>query len=298
MRRDDSDMAHPHSPPSALDAVAPRLCCPACDDALHRDGPSLVCAAGHTFDVARQGYVNLIGGRRRHRGDDSRMVAARERFLAAGHFRPVSRALAELAAEHTRSVDGVVVDLAGGTGHHLSAVLDACPRRFGLCIDASAPALRRAARAHPRAAAVGADVWARLPLRDATACAVLSVFGPRGIAEVERVLAPDGVVVVAGPCPDHLQELGRLVGGVGIDPRRPERLAASLRRFERLAERVVRGRIALGREEAHAAVAMGPSARHLSEDQLARAIARLPEPVEVTVSVEVSVHRPVTGGAR
>jgi 23S rRNA (guanine745-N1)-methyltransferase len=170
-------------------------------------------------------------------------------------------------------------------------VLDASPHRYGLCVEASAPALRRAARAHPRGAAVGADVWAPLPVRAGAAAVVLSVFGPRGVAEIERILGPGGIVVVAAPLPGHLAELGRLVGGIGIDPRKPERLAATFRRFEHLALRRVTRRIALSHEEIHDVMAMGPSARHLSDDELDRAIARLPEPIGVTVAVEVSVHR-------
>jgi 23S rRNA (guanine745-N1)-methyltransferase len=276
--------------------VVSRLRCPICSGSLRRDDRRLLCPAGHTFDIARQGYANLISGHRRHHGDDARMVAARERFLGAGHYRPLSRALADLAAAHAPAEEGVLVDLAGGTGHHLAVVLDACAPRYGLCVEVSTPALRRAARAHPRAAAIGADVWAPLPVRTGAAAVALSVFGPRGVAEIERILVPGGTAVVATPLPEHLAELGRLVGGIGIDPRKPERLAASFRRFERLAVERVTRRIALGRAEVRDAMAMGPSARHLSDDDLERAIARLPEPVEVTVAVEVSVHRSQQSG--
>jgi hypothetical protein len=70
-----------------------------------------------------------------------------------------------LAADHDPDTEGIVVDLAGGTGHYLSAVLDVSPHRHGLCVEASTPALRRAARAHSRAAAIGADAWSPLPVR-------------------------------------------------------------------------------------------------------------------------------------
>jgi 23S rRNA (guanine745-N1)-methyltransferase len=280
----------PHPDTQALDTLATRLRCPNCGGSLWRDDRRLVCPAGHSFDIARQGYVNLISGQRRHRGDDARMVAARERFLAAGHYRPLSSALAELAAAHAPAGDGIVVDLAGGIGHHLSAVLDACPHLYGLCVEASTSALRRAARAHPRAAAIGADVWAPLPVRTGTASVVLSVFAPRGVAEIERILAPGGVVVVAGPRPEHLQELGRLIGAIGIDPHKAERLAASFRHFQRTAHRPVIRRIALRHEDVHAITAMGPTARHLSDDELDRAIAGLPEWVDVTVAIDVSVY--------
>jgi len=280
---------------AALDIVADRLRCPICGGPLGCADRRLLCPAGHAFDIARQGYANLISGHRRHPGDDARMVAARERFLGAGHYGPLSNSLAELAAANAPAGDGIVVDLAGGTGHHLSAVLDACPHRYGLCVEASTPALRRAARAHPRAAAIGADVWAPLPVRSGAAAVVLSVFGPRGVAEIERILGPGGVVVVAAPLPGHLAELGRLVGGIGIDPRKPERLAASFQRFERLALQQVTRRITLDHGEAHAVMAMGPSARHLSDDELDRAIAQLPERIDVTVAVEVSVHRSPRG---
>jgi 23S rRNA (guanine745-N1)-methyltransferase len=281
-----------YSHTSALGIVASQLRCPSCGGPLRCADRRLACPAGHAFDVARQGYANLAGGhRRRHRGDDARMVAARVRFLDAGHYRPLTSTIAVLAAEHSPPREGLVVDIAGGTGHHLSAVLDACPRRYGLCVDASTPALRRAARAHPRAAAIGADVWGTLPVRSGAAGVVLSVFAPRNVAEIERILTPGGVAVVASPRPTHLQELGRLVRAIGMDPRKPERLAASFRRFERIALQEVTWRIALRHEDVHAVTAMGPTARHLSDDDLHRRVARLPDLVGATVAVEVSVHR-------
>ncbi len=71
------------------------LCCPHCGEALTRAGGAVRCAAGHSFDVARQGYVDLTGAGPRAAGDSAEMVAAREAFLAAGHFEPIAAAVAE-----------------------------------------------------------------------------------------------------------------------------------------------------------------------------------------------------------
>ena len=75
--------------------------------------------------------------------------------------------------------------------------MDALPRRHRVCIDLSVPALRRAARAHRRAAALGADVWQPLPLAGRSAAVMLSIFGPRNAAETGRILAPDGTLIIA-----------------------------------------------------------------------------------------------------
>ena len=103
----------------------------------------LRCGEGHSFDISRQGYVNLVPGP----GDSAEMVDARENFLAAGHFARLSAALAEA----TRGVParGAVVDIGAGTGHHLARVLDALPERIGLALDALAAALRRGGTGQP-----------------------------------------------------------------------------------------------------------------------------------------------------
>lgn len=86
---------------------------------------ALRCTRGHSFDRARQGYVNLAAGRAPHSGDTAEMVAARAEFLAAGHYDFITTALCEAA--RTAYPGGLIVDAGAGTGHHLAAVLDAVP---------------------------------------------------------------------------------------------------------------------------------------------------------------------------
>ncbi len=161
------------------------------------------------------------------------MVAARDRFLGRGHYQRLAAAVQSLAARHDPGLPGLVVDLAGGAGHYLAGVLDALPHRHGACLDLSVPALRRAARAHPRAAALGADVWRPLPLADRSAALVLSVFGPRNAAETGRILSPEGTLLIVAPGPGHLRELQRPLGMISIDRRKAQRLAGIYRDYAR-----------------------------------------------------------------
>jgi 23S rRNA (guanine745-N1)-methyltransferase len=276
------------------------LRCPVCARELSESDGALRCESGHSFDIARQGYVSLFAGAgRRGEVDSPEMVEAREAFLGAGHFGRLSEALAEEAraasaawepgAAASGAAAGAVVDIGAGTGHHLARVLDALPERIGLALDASSAALRRAARAHPRAAAVGADAWQALPLRDGVAALILSVFAPRNPVEMARVLAPGGLALAVTPTTRHLHELVGPLGLLSVPEEKADRLDAQLASHFSLAERrPVEYSMFLTRDEAAQIVRMGPSAWHVDEQTVAERLALLPDPLPVTASVTLS----------
>jgi 23S rRNA (guanine745-N1)-methyltransferase len=285
-----------------IDEALGFLRCPQCrDDAyLTRQGNVLRCPAWHSFDIARAGYVSLLpSGAARNPGDTTAMVQARRAFLGAGHFDGLAAAIADVvAALMPAEGEGCVVDVGAGTGFYLAAVLDRLPSRTGLALDISKGALRFAARAHPRACAVGADAWRALPVRDSAADLVLNIFAPRAGAESHRILSPEGHLLVVTPDAAHLAELVSPLGLLAVDADKPARLAGQLSPYFTLVSvREYRSTLALDHGAVAAAVAMGPSSWHLESGTLAVRIGELPDPVTVTVAVRIGVYRPGQTGA-
>ena len=277
---------------SGLDGVLPLLACPHCAAALGWVRAAVVgCAGGHRFDVARQGYLSLLGkGSRTDTGDSAGMVAARVAFLGAGHYRSIAD---EIAA---RVGSGPVLDIGAGTAYYLGAVLDrlgdngSVDQIAGIALDASRYAARRAATAHPQIGSVVADAWSPLPVGDGAVSTVLSVFAPRDPAEIARILAPGGRVVVVTPEPEHLVEIQDVLGLLTVDPGKPDRLVDAFDGLLRPVERAeLRREMRLTRDAVDALVRMGPSARHLRDEHLVPAVAGLPGVSAVTLAVTVSV---------
>lgn len=278
--------------PALVPAAVALLACPVCEQPLAEASDGLACPAGHAFDRSRQGHVTLLAsGSSVHPGDSAGMVADRADFLAAGHYAGLTAALAD--AVLAPGEPATVLDAGGGTGAHLAGVLDRAPGAVGVVLDVSRYAARRAARCHPRAVAVVADTWARWPVRSGSLDRVLVVFAPRNGAETARVLRPGGRLVVVTPAADHLAELIGPLGLLTVDPDKAGRLAASLGpHLTQVAAAAHREELLLDRAAVRTLVGMGPHARHRTADELAAAVARLPEPVRVTVSVDVTTHAP------
>lgn len=262
------------------------LRCPHCGQPLAAGSAALGCAGGHRFDLARQGYVALLGSRSRtDTGDDAEMVAARVQFLGAGHYQPIVAALAGAL----EPAEGVIVDLGAGPGYYLQTLTTA--QRPGIAVDASKYAARRAASV-PHVLSVLADNWSALPIADAAADAVLSVFAPRNLAQIARILRPGGLLLAVTPEPGHLHGIRNRLGMLTVDPGKAERLAqAAAGLLDPVGRCRVRYEMAVGHGDLAALVRMGPAARHVDVAGLAAAVAALPDPVEVEVEVTVSTLR-------
>ena len=174
--------------------------CPVCKDALARGERTWRCAAGHSYDVAREGYVNLLithQRRQREPGDSADMLRHRRAFLDAGHYAPLRDAVAALVP-----ADAAVLDVGCGEGYYTRELPNPL---WG--IDIAKAAVRLAARRRPDAAWAVASAY-DLPVLDGAADVALSIFAPLHSPELERVLRPDGgLVITVVPGPRHLDGL-------------------------------------------------------------------------------------------
>lgn len=174
---------------------------------------SCVCANGHRFDVAREGYVNLLLIHRRRLRDpgySKEMIAARRDFFDAGHYAP----LADGVAERVRAVlpagpDRVVLDAGCGEGYYLRRLRcfleqDNSPGNALLCgLDISKHGIRVAARRDPQGLyAVGGTH--RMPVIPGRVDVLLSHFSPVSVEDFRRVVKPGGAVLVGCPGKGHL----------------------------------------------------------------------------------------------
>lgn len=267
------------------------------------DFSRLVSESGHSFDVAKQGYVTLApGAGLKHKGDDADMVTAREAYLSKGHFAPFVEAVTgavQNALDSAVSADDVpepaLLEVGAGTGYYLSHTLDSIEGARGVGLDISPHAARHLAKCHPRVGAVIADVWERLPLRDESINAISVVFAPRNPAEFQRVLAPGGQVIVLTPQAGHLDELRDPLGILGVEEGKVERMYdQAAGHLEQAADPVnLAFAIQLDKESIAAQVAMSPSARHISAEELTDRMAALPQTMSVTAHARLDRLRAV-----
>lgn len=193
------------------------LACPLDGDPLSSAGKAWQCAAGHSFDTARQGYVHLLpvqNKRSLEPGDSKEMVASRQRFLNGGYYQPVAeavnRALLQQPAGENHALS--CLDAGCGEGYYLRE-LAAAAGDVGLSLmglDISKWATLAAARQDKRPRwVVGSN--ASVPVLSGSLDRVLCLFGFPVYSEFARVLKPGGVLIQADAGPDHLRELREII---------------------------------------------------------------------------------------
>ena len=180
----------------------PQLLCTVrtCHLPLAREERRVVCPRGHSIDVARSGYINLLQPqerRSRKPGDSMEAVASRRRFLDRGHAEPLLNAIRAMLAPQG---EGSVLDAGCGDGYYLGSLA-----RGGSGIDISTEAIDLAAKRYPDHEWIVANADRFIPYEDASFDLILSITGRMNAPEFRRV--GRGLLLVAVAAPDDLIEL-------------------------------------------------------------------------------------------
>lgn len=204
------------------------LSCPLDGHPLTPEGMTWRCVSGHSFDIAREGYTYLLPVQKKRSldpGDSKEMVAARRRFLNAGHYQFIADAVSQAAlAGFAEDAQISCLDAGCGEGYYLRQLAKALQPSQSLAVlglDISKWAIQSAAKQDKSATCgwvVGSN--ANLPVPAKTIDRLLCLFGFPVYAEFARVLKADGQVLQVDAGPNHLRELREIIYPV----LKPERL--------------------------------------------------------------------------
>ena len=187
-----------------------KLLCPICGEILARIEKQYRCGNGHSFDLARQGYVNLLPVQQKRSlnpGDTREQVLGRRAFLETGCYEPISNTLNETAKE--LGATGPILDVGCGEGYYSARLAEALDAEL-TGLDISKEAVRCAAAKYK------GPQWlcgtaAHLPVETGSAGVVTSLFALTMAEEFKRVLRPDGYFFQVLAAEDHLLGLKSII---------------------------------------------------------------------------------------
>ena len=216
---------------------AKHLLCPLCEtsnaaELLHpsTDQRSLVCAQNHTFDIAKQGYVNLLPVQQKKSldpGDNKEMVLARKKFLGLGYYQPLVNALIESCSQqlstnhlnasqatlHTKTAP-VILDAGCGEGYYTDALHNALATQYPdlttYGFDIAKPAVIEAAKRNKSLSCFVSTIKA-IPIAAQSCDLIISVFSPMQPSQFQRLLKPSGNLMVLCAGKNHLHQLKSLL---------------------------------------------------------------------------------------
>ncbi len=185
--------------------------CPLCGRSLELQQRSYRCENKHCFDVAKEGYVNLLPVQQKKSlipGDSKEMLVSRQRFLEKGYYEFLVQAIAEALAQHCEVAGDTIdlLDMGCGEGYYCQQLLQRNSQLRITGVDISKQGILMTAKRKLGLQAAVASVY-ELPFFGNSFDCALSVFSPVSGVETSRVLKPKGILILVGPTGNHLHGL-------------------------------------------------------------------------------------------
>ncbi|MGI6607922.1 MAG: putative RNA methyltransferase [Erysipelotrichaceae bacterium] len=189
------------------------LRCPKCQKRIIKDGKRYVCSNNHSYDIAKQGYVNLILANQKssdNAGDNIESLNARERFLNSHYFKPLADCLTSLVNSYLDNGNSFL-DAGCGTGYYLKQIIKGCEKELSYyAVDISKKGVMMTSRKCKQAICFVGNVF-RLPFEEGSLDGAMSVFCPYSAEEFARAIKKGGYLFMVTPGKEHLFQLKEIV---------------------------------------------------------------------------------------
>ncbi|MBR3816007.1 MAG: methyltransferase domain-containing protein [Clostridia bacterium] len=187
------------------------IVCPVCGKDLIKAERSYRCENSHSFDCAKEGYVNLLAGNHKageKTGDNKNMALSRKAFLEKGYFSALSDEIIRLIRRHGKEMP-TVCDICCGEGWYSDRVLKEIPCNM-LCFDLSKEMVRLAAKRKNGGCCFVANL-SRIPLKDSSTDVAFHLFAPFHEREFKRIIKNDGIIITTVAGENHLFEIKEIL---------------------------------------------------------------------------------------
>ncbi|MGQ0819669.1 putative RNA methyltransferase [Acinetobacter baumannii] len=240
------------------------LMCPVCRQRLELVSKTWRCEQGHSYDIAKQGYVNLHVVQHKHSknpGDTPESVDARRAFLQGGYYQSLQQAVVHLLKDLKAKM---VLDIGCGEGYYTSAMQQVVEQCIG--VDIAKNAVQRAAKLNDKVTWV-VGTGATLPVIDQSMDVCTSLFSPIPQTEILRVLKDDGYLIVVTPATDHLYAMREALFEQ-VNPHTPQKFVEQLQDlFELKEQQVIDAPLVLDQQALKNLIAMTPYAYKASPER-------------------------------
>ncbi|MDO7198116.1 putative RNA methyltransferase [Acinetobacter pittii] len=262
------------------------LMCPVCRQPLNLTERTWRCEQEHSYDVAKQGYVNLHVVQHKHSknpGDTPESVDARRSFLQGGYYQPLQQAVVALLKQLDVKA---ILDIGCGEGYYTSAMQQVVEQCVG--VDIAKNAVQRAAKLNTEVTWV-VGTGATLPVLDQSMDACTSLFSPIPQAEIARVLKDEGYLIVVTPASEHLYAMREALFEQ-VNPHTPEKFVEQLQDlFELKQEQIIDAPFVLDQQALKNLIAMTPYAYKASPER--RSQLEQQSQLEITASFQIYIFQ-------